>query len=482
MVLGAPMKRFSLGIALSLLLPGCGLVKINTNIPDLAGGGSSEGSSGGAPIGAPYDEDELGNAVLATFKAWDYNSCKDFDCTKIFKEKAGVTEYKDAATYVYAFNPRRTLKNPDPTWLTGWEQMTGDEHANKADETYQALAVAAMRKTWVARCHADYAAIDRELRANDAKWTFEIDEASKIAEPYGRIGALLGLVEKARQESASAQSYIDRLRTDVGYPHPLRIALKNAYESTGRDYLFAIQDDAPRDDKARPRLAAAVERDMYCYRAMRSGTPKTPALTSGAGRSSYTERGAKYVKAIFSEEEAEKLDRLAQEEARKAADAVRPGKFSNVGVHAIAKGEDSIANHPKLGHMPAFGEIKKISAEGGKQIVEITERFEQEYPYDCVDTNKIDRIAPDGRIIYRSICKFGKDIRDLTVKITLGEMPKGVSIEIGDKIEGYALVQKHEEKTLTQTKSLVKRTELWVLDLHHLDSLSRKGKNVGKWF
>ncbi len=136
---------------------------------------------------------------------------------------------------------------------------------------------------------------------------------------------------------------------------------------------------------------------------------------------------------------------------------------------------------PKLGYYSGFGEVKKITQNDGKTEPEITDNYTSEVPYDCVETTKIDRIQ-NGRIIYREICKFGKNIKETKVKLTLGELPEGVSIQVGDKVEGYTIVEKHEEKTVTDTKPLVKKTELWVLELSHLAKLTRKGKAVGKWF
>ncbi len=236
-----------------------------------------------------------------------------------------------------------------------------------------------MRKTWQAKCYADYLAIDKEARANDTKWASEIDEASNAKGPYGRIGAMLGLVETAEKTSQGGSSYIDSLMSQVGYRQDLRVALKQAYESVGRDYLYAIEGRAQRGGDIRARLDAATERDMYCRFALGNGTPKTPELTGGGRGSSYTEKGARFVKPLFTEERRMQLERLWHEEANKS-------------------------------------------------------------------------------------------------------LEEGVSIQVGDKVEGYTIVEKHEEKTVTDTKPLVKKTELRVLELSHLTKLTRKGKAVGKWF
>lgn len=461
-----------------LFVSGCGLVNLQTNIPGL-GGDSGTPSTG--PFGMlPYDEDEAGKAVLATFKSWDYTSCDNHMCVPDFKKKAGVKEYQDKATYIYLFNPRRTLKNPDPTWLTGWDKMSEDEKANTADETYQALIVAAMRRTWLAKCYADYLAIDKEARALDAKWATEIAEASKIPSPYGRISALLELQDTA-EKSARNDSVIDILMTQVGFQRDLRVAIKKAYESTGRDYLYAIVNGAPQQNDIRARLDAATERDMYCAYAAANGTPKTPALDSAGRGNSYTERGAKYVKPLFSEETQKKIDRLREKEAKKSVDEARPGNFSKVYIEGIEKGEKEIPGHPKLGYYSGFGEVKKITQNGGKTELEILYAYTNEYAYDCVETNRIHSIQ-NGRIVYREICKTGKSIQETTVRLTLGEMPEGVTVQVGDKVEGYAVVKKHEAKTVTDTKPLIKKTELWVLELEHLSKVTRKEKLVGQWF
>ncbi|MDC0750019.1 hypothetical protein [Polyangium mundeleinium] len=465
------MSKYAFIVASGLLASGCGLVNLQTNIPGLSGESSGPAQMG--PFGIlPYDEDEVGKAVLATFKSWDHTSCEPHKCVGDFKKQAGVKEYQDKQTYVYQFNPRRTLKNPDPTWLTGWDKLSEDEHSNTADITYEALIVAAMRKTWLAKCHADYAAIDKQARALDAKWSVEIADASKIPGPYGRIGALLGLQKSAEEAAPKTDTYTDNLLTYVGFRRDLRVAIKQAYEATGRDYLYAIHGPGASDNGIRARLDAATERDMYCFHS--SGG-------ANAFSNSYTEHGAKYVKPLFSEETLKKIDRLREKESKKSADEARPAAIDKVYIQDIAEGKTEMPGHPKLGYVSETDEVKKITQNGGKTELEMVYSYTNEYPYDCVETNRIHSIR-DGRIVYREICKTGKHTHERTMRITLGEMPEGVTIQVGDKLTGYAFVKKHEKKKPTDTKAVIKETEFWELELHHLRSLQRKGKLVGQWF
>ncbi|MRG94416.1 hypothetical protein [Polyangium spumosum] len=467
----------------ALLASGCGLVKVQ-GIPGLEGLAGDD--SGPAKVGAfgslPYDEEEAGKAVLATFKSWDYTSCRSNDCVPKFQKQVGVKEYQDKQTYVYRYNPRRTLKNPDPTWLTGWDELSEDEHSNTADITYEALIVAAMRRTWLAKCHADYAAIDKELRANDAKWATEIAEASKIPNPYGRISALLGLQAKAEKAAPEKDIYLDKLTHYVGFRRDLRIAIKQAYEATGRDYLYAIERPSSPKNKIRARLDAATERDLYCYYAT-SGTARTPGLDGAAFGNSYTEKGAKFVKPLFPEGTREKFADLLEAEAKKSDDEVRPVSIDKVYIEDIAKGEKEMPGHPKLGYMSETSEVTKVTQNGSKTELEAFYTYTTEFAYDCVETNRIHSVQ-NGRIVYREICKHGKHTREKTTRITLGELPEGVTIQVGDRLTGYAFVKKHEQKKPVNTKSLIKETELWELELHHLSNLQHKNKQKpgGHWF
>ncbi|TKC99302.1 hypothetical protein [Polyangium fumosum] len=466
------MRNYAILFVAGLLASGCGLVNLQTNIPGLSG--ESSGPAQVGPFGMlPYDEEEVGKAVLATFKSWNHTSCELHKCVNDFKKQAGVKEYQDKQTYVYQFNPRRTLKNPDPTWLTEWDKLSEDEHSNTADITYQALIVAAMRKTWLAKCHADYAAIDKEARALDAKWATEIADASKIPNPYGRIGALLGLQKTADEAAPKTNEYADKLLAYVGFRRDLRIAIKRAYEATDRDYLYAIEGPGSSNAEIRARLDATTERDLYCFHASSGGA----SLFSN----SYTEHGAKYVKPLFSEEARKKLDGLRDKESKKFADEARPASIDKVYIQDIAEGKKEMPGHAKLGYVSETDEVKKITQNGGKTELEMAYSYTSEYPYDCVETNRIHSIR-DGRIVYREICKTGKHTRERTMRITLGEMPEGVTIQVGDKLTGYAFVKKHEKKKPTDTKAVIKETELWELELHHLRSLERKKKLVGQWF
>src|SRR4051812_44852898 len=108
------MMRISLAVVvISVLTSACHLVKIETR-----GTSVSKGQSSGSPTGEDGDREQR---VLAAYQDFTYESCIDFNCAEKFEAKAGIHPYTDRARYGHLWNPRNTMKNPDPEWLPGWD-------------------------------------------------------------------------------------------------------------------------------------------------------------------------------------------------------------------------------------------------------------------------------------------------------------------------------------------------------------------------
>lgn len=467
--------RLALSFGLAAGLTGCGLFKVSTNF------GTNIGSSGDAPAAANYDESAAKTSVAQTFKSWTFESCKDYDCVGKFRSAAGISEYKDAGTYVYYFNPRRAMENPDSTWLTGWNALPSDEHANEADKVYKALVLAAGNRTWVDRCHADFDAIAKEADAAYGKTKSAIDKARSSSDVYARINALIALREAT--EKTDGGDYVSNYVNKVGSLYDVEVALKKAFDESGRDYLYAIEGFAPRAGAAlRPRDTLEKERDMYCLRAYSSGTSRTPEAVQKPG-SAYFDGGATAVKAVFDDEERAALEKGREDLESRAVASLTPGAFQKVGVESVADGKGEIPGHPKLAYFERDKlPITKVKKDGHKWVVELTRHDEGTFPYDCVQTNRISQILDDGTIVYQEICKDGKETWDVSITVTISDLPEGVTLEVGDEITFYGKVLSRTEKKNDKGKTLHTYEEKASLDLEHLVSLRRKGKSIGYWF
>src|ERR1051325_1619973 len=212
------------------------------------------------PTQPPYDVAASSKRVLDTYASFDFTRCGNQDCGPVFRKAAGG-EQIDLHNMAYEFNPARSMPNPDPEWLPGWDQLPKDDGPIDAIEVYRALALARSHKTWLAKCHADYATLDKKLREMDAGMTAAIAKANAETNPYARLGALFAL--RTNRDDAPPQEAV------VGARYELELAIRDAFKATGRDYLWALGHHAPANAaKLRPRLDAEFERDVYCARAI----------------------------------------------------------------------------------------------------------------------------------------------------------------------------------------------------------------------
>lgn len=469
--------RLAFSVATALALSGCGLFKVSTNF------GTNIGSAGpdGAPGAANYDESAAKTAVAETFKTWTFESCKDYDCVGRFRTAAGISEYKDAGTYVYYFNPRRAMDNPDTTWLTGWSSLPSDEHANEADKVYRALVLAAGNRTWVERCHADFDGIQKEAVAAYDKTKAAIAKAQGTHDVYARINALIALRDAT--EKSEGNDYVSNYINKVGSLFDVETALKKAFDDTGRDYLYSIEHFSPNASAAlRPRDTPEAERDRYCLKAYGSGTSRTPEAVQKPG-SSYFEGGSVAVKPVFTDEEAKALNDGREQLEKNAAASLDSKDFQKVSVGTVGAGKGEMAGHPKLGFFERDKlPITKLKLDGGKWVVELTRHDDGTFPYDCVPTNRISRILSDGTIDYEEICKDGKETWDTSFTVTISDLPDGITLEVGDELVFYGKVLTYSEKSNTTSKALHTHEEKGTIELEHLVSIRRKGKSLGYWF
>lgn len=471
------MHRAARVALLAALLPttaACGLIKIETK-----GAFSGGGSSGGGSAGDSGAQDAAGleKSVAATYATWSFESCKNFECINAFQKEAGVKTWTDAGTYVFKYNPRNG-KNPDPTWLPGWDKLTTDEHANQADEVYQALILAASHKTWIERCHADYDKIDPGLRETDKKLIAEIDRAKAIKDPYAKIAALLAL--RGSVPKGDKDGVVKRLTETVGARVQLEAAIQDAFKETGREYLYWIQGFRPDESflrEYRPRHSKEEERDLYCSYAMR-GTDLTPENTQMG--SNYLEKGAVAVKPLFTKEELEKLDR--EKWAKEGKDRYSTkDRWDAPWLTDAIDGKSSIPGMPKVGRFGGIP-IKKITKGADGVVLELFETYDNEYAYDCVDTNRISGVDSNGQFIYKSICKTGKATTEKSATLKVKELPEGLDLKAGDTLDVFVRGDKHEKKELAKSKAFEKTHESWEGEIIHVERVTRDKKVIGAWF
>ena len=198
--------------------------------------------------------------VSQVYEGFSFGNCTSGDdCPKVFAKAVGAD--LGPTGKAPAANPRASMKNPDPTWIPEWDRLpSSDKDAHYA---YEALALAAVQRSWAASCDAAYkkhkASIDEKLQALDRA----VAEKNRNPNPYDRLGGLLALEPDKPKKDAlgefSPGSDAIRYRWET--------AVFDAFEDTARTFVYVFDAYAPSDallGVMKPRQPESYERDAFC--------------------------------------------------------------------------------------------------------------------------------------------------------------------------------------------------------------------------
>ncbi len=225
----------------------------------------------------PEDKDAAAKSKLAkvkeVYEAFDHTACKKGDnCARLFAQRAGLDLGPSGNAAVP--NPRKHLPNPDAAWIPEWPKLPNSEAG--AHYVFEALTLAAVRKSWRASCELAYGEYAKKLGERVEKMEQAIAEKNREPNPYDRLGGLYGLAvdkpDKGNLGEFKPGSDAVRYRWEA--------ALFEAFEDTGRTFVYAVDGYPPSDELIavlHPRQPKEYEREAFCIEAAAGRVPEVPA-------------------------------------------------------------------------------------------------------------------------------------------------------------------------------------------------------------
>ncbi len=410
-------------LIVSLAAAACGGTDANSNVP--AGDAAAE---------------KLGK-VASVYESFDHGACnKGENCARVFAKRAGIDLGVSGKNRVP--NPRKHLANPDPTWLRSWSELPNSEAG--AHYTFEALTLAAVRKSWRSGCDVAYLKYAKKLGERLDKLDTEIAEFNKQPNPYDRLGGLLGIVtdkpDKSNLNELVPGSDAVRYRWEA--------AVFEAFEDTARTFVYSFDAYPPSDELLavlHPRQAKEYEREAFCMEAAAGRVGDYPAPPD---TSSWDAQVRDMVRDVVLPETAKMV-----ETRRKEMRDVTKAKFAKV----------KLAN-PQL--PPGVREltvsnIRSFSRDGrSAQIVSLTTKEEK-------------GTLGSGK---QRVTKI-----DDNAVTTFADWPSGVVLEPGDSVSFYGAELSVKEVIMKSTPELEHRSREYKIEGKHVTKLTAKGKTY-KYF
>lgn len=377
--------------------------------------------------------------VLEVYPIFDFSGCKAGEnCARTFALRVGVDlgERGDAA----GPNPRATItQNPDPVWLPEWARLpTSDAGAHFA---FEALALAAVHKSFRASCEKAYADYDKDETARMATLDQAIGARNREANPYDRLSGLLSLAppkpDKSKMNEFSIGSDAVRYRWEL--------AVFQAFEETSRTFVYVFDGYAPSEDLLgvmRPRQQKEYEVDAFCILAAQGKIPGVKALPD---TSSWDSGVRSMVRRYVPEERALYIEK-------------RRAELADVTKATFAK-----ARIPNPQLPPGIKEltVPKVTTfvRDGKRATVTSLNIREERV--TLASGKVKTIKLEEH-----------------ASATFEDWPSNVILEPGDAVSFYGAEISAKELTLKGTAELEHTSRTYVLEAKHITKIINKGKTL----
>ncbi len=160
-------------------------------------------------------------------------------------------------------NPRALTANPSPKWIPGWQQLSPEKNATRAQMIF---ARAAANRFWSNQCDRSYEKYSEKL---DARMAVVKQKLAKIADEksvYVRLAALVAMSESSRYDkyqhgtSSSFSQGLDAVQYEIAR------ATVEAFHEAGLYWLFDYSRLGTGLEKhLMPRPPKKLERELYCF-------------------------------------------------------------------------------------------------------------------------------------------------------------------------------------------------------------------------
>ncbi|MFN3201259.1 MAG: hypothetical protein ACE366_22855 [Bradymonadia bacterium] len=363
----------------------------------------------------------------------------------------------------------KTSGPPDTYWITGWDGVP-------APHRELAVIQAGINRTWLKACHADFDAYEAKMKV--ARKGFDDDFAFVRAETtsfYEGADRLHQMWKRAAELFKKENLYLTRGHIlNNAYIWGELVALEyELVKRTGRGSMSRYI--SPQWARERVRINPTdvnARRMVYCWSAAEAGTPTLPMLSQA--RDYAHTKGKSFIRHVFSKEEAKEAKAWADSARPVDPDAHSNDRIMHVtSVNAKAKpGGIVFVGYERLS--PAF-EVKSVSRKKGKTQVKLGFTRPGTQKYDCKTTNRVQRIAWDGELLYYADCKSRPTTFDVTAVVNFQDLPGSVDIKKGDKLGAFGRMTKIKTK---QNKKKTKTKINVTLDGLHLRDIRRGGKDI----
>ncbi|MBL9027640.1 MAG: hypothetical protein JNL21_35945 [Myxococcales bacterium] len=376
---------------------------------------------------APVDAARL----TEIYSSFSYGNCQSgSDCPAVFAKAVGADLGPSGKRP--GPNPRATMKNPDPEWLPEWERLPESEA--RAHYTYEALALAAVQRSWSRACDEAYRAYDKAVDERMTALDRAIAEKNRDPNPYDRLGALLAL----EPEEPKKEGMGEFVKGSDAVRYRWEAAVFEAFEDTARTFVYSFDAYAPSEalvSTMRPRQPEAYERDAFCLDA---AAGKIPGVKPLPDTSAWDTDVRGMVKLAVPTSRAQ-----AVEQRRKELTTQVRLKF-----------QKAMLPDPKLPPGVRELEIANIS------------RFERD-----------GRAAVITSTATREERAGSKTVKiDETVRTTFADWPSGVVLEPGDSVAFYGTESRVKDTTIRSTPELEHLSRETALEAKHITRLTAKGQ------
>jgi hypothetical protein len=369
--------------------------------------------------------------ITQVYEGFSFGNCATGDdCARVFAKAVGAD--LGARGKAPAANPRATMKNPDPTWIPEWDRLpSGDKDAHF---TYEALALAAVQRSWSASCDAAYekhkASMDEKLGALDRA----IAEKNRNPNPYDRLAGLLALEPDKPQKGALGEFSpgSDALR------YRWETAVFEAFEDTARTFVYVFDAYAPSDELLgviKARQPESYERDAFCLDASSgkiAGVKPLPDTSAWDGDVRGMVKLA--VPAATAKAIAERRAELATQVRLKFAKAKVANPSLPTGIRELQTA--SIQGFERDGRRAMVTSVSTREEKNGSRTIKVDE----------------------------------------TVITTFADWPSGVVLSPGDKVSFYGAELKVKDQTIRSTPELEHLSRQTNFEAKHVTSIVTKGQ------
>jgi hypothetical protein len=392
----------------------------------VAAAASSACASAPAPLPAPAGppKEQLAGQLESTYARWNehdvHEHCSVYlaACADAFARKAGF----DPASLVEP-NPRALIENPDPEWIPGWSELpTADEQRHVV---FEALAYAGSQRAVRAACESDFNGALARRADLSSRLAIDALGMAHVKSLHERIGRVVALRSELRRGDPDP----------VGALYHVELMLWRAFEDAGLGYLWRAQEQRSSDAAMlRPALETSIELDLHCRaRHELAWQDQRSELTRYVRPGMTKER----LEAITSaEKKARDLERRLPGSQPELLQRPDGGVALQVGAYVAIE-------------RSAFGaplHVRSIDAsKAGPPVVELFGYVEHtDAPLGCTKTDRLEKIEPDGDARYAEDCKRGPLRQELTVRVSMLELPSNPAPSVGDQLVIVGTLSKDE--------------------------------------